>query len=399
MVLRTARGLIARGHKVDFVLFGTLIHYPDEVPPVARLFVLNNDPDDMTKTGAPDILGRCTTLVPQKQEKSWLADYVRLLKALKWYPFAPPNGRWLREARFIASYVSKERPDCILTAIPRCDIATLWCKSLLSVFPPVIPTVRGVLRYEKPKTRKRYRLLLDQSAHVVAISDGIRDDISAITGLSPDRISTIYNPAVAPEMDDLRKEVPDHPSITDAGPPIILSAGRFDDLKDFPTLLKAFHILSKTRPLRLIILGEGRQRRQLEALVQALNIEDKVSLPGWVGNPFAFMARASLFVMSSKSEGLSNVLIEALACGCPCVSTDCPFGPSEILEGGRIGPLVPVGDHAALAGAMRDTLDTPPDKGILLERANFFSMKKSVDMYEDLIVEIVHRQRTHRAKY
>ena len=398
MVLRTARGLIARGHKVDFVLFGTLIHYPDETPSVARLFVLNNDPDDMTKTGAPDILGRCTTLVPQKQEKSWLADYVRLLKALKWYPFAPPNGRWLREARFIASYVSKERPDCILTAIPRCDVATLWCKSLLSAFPPVIPTVRCVLRYEKPKTKKRYRLLLDQSAHVVAISDGIRDDVSAVTGFSPDRISTIYDPTVAPEMDDLQKEVPDHPWITDAGPPIILAAGRLDDQKDFPTLLKAFHGLSKTRPLRLIILGEGLRRRQLEALVQALRIEDKVSLPGWVGNPLAFMARASLFVLSSKFEGLPGVLIEALACGCPCVSTDCPSGPSEILEGGRIGPLVPVGDHAALAGAMGDTLDTPPDKGILLERASFFSMKKSVDMYEDLIVEAIHERRIKRRR-
>ena len=112
-----------------------------------------------------------------------------------------------------------------------------------------------------------------------------------------------------------------------------------------------------------------------------------MSLPGWTDNPFAFMFRASLFALSSRNEGLPGVLIQALACGCPCVSTDCPSGAAEILQSGAIGPLVPVGDHAALADAMAQTLDNPPDKQKLLARAGFFSVEKSVQMYEHLILE------------
>ena len=391
MILRTARGLMARGHEVDFVLFGTLFHYPDETPPAARLFVLNDAPDDMTRERAPDILNRCITLLPGKHGNSQIGDYMRLLGAVRRRPFAPPNGRWLKEARFIASYVSDEKPDCIVPVLPRDHIATLWSKSLTSTFPPIIPTIHSVLRHEKRKTKCRYRLLLGRSGHVVTVSEGVRDDVLAVTGIPRDRISTIYNPAVTPGIDALQREVPDHPWMTDSGPPIVLSAGRLTHQKDHPTLLRAFHDVSKTRSLRLIILGEGEQRKQLEALVRELGIQDSVSLPGWSYNIFPFMSRASLFVLSSKYEGLPTVLIEALACGCPCVSTDCPHGPSEILEGGRMGSLVAVGDHAALAGAMRDTLDKPPGKEALRERAKFFSMEKSVGAYEGLIVEIVRR--------
>lgn len=391
MILRTTRGLMDLGHEADFVLFGTLFHYPDEIPPAARLFVLNDAPDEMTRDRAPDILDRCITLLPGRHGNSWLGDYMRLLGAVRWSPFAPPNGRWLREARFIASYVSHEKPDCIVPVLPRDHIATLWSKSLASNFPPIIPTMHSVLRHEKHKTKRRYRLLLDRCEHIVAVSEGVRDDVIAVTGIPRDRISTIYNPVVTPGMDALQREVPDHPWMTDSGPPIVLSAGRLTHEKDYPTLLRAFHDVSKTRTLRLIILGEGEQRRQLEALVRDLGIQDSVSLPGWACNPFSFMSRASLFVLSSRYEGLPGVLIEALACGCPCVSTDCPHGPSEILVGGRTGPLVAVGDHVALADAMRATLDQPPGKKVLRERAKFFSMEKAVGTYERLIVEIVRR--------
>ena len=146
-------------------------------------------------------------------------------------------------------------------------------------------------------------------------------------------------------------------------------------------------------PARLILLGDGSQRKDLTALVRRLDLEDRVSMPGWVDNPYAFMARASLFVTSSRMEGLPGVLIEALACGCPCVSTDCPSGPAEILEGGRIGRLVPIGDVEALAEAMRLTLEDPPPRTLLLKRAEYFSAENSVAMYERLIAETV---RDHR---
>ncbi|MCY4489744.1 MAG: glycosyltransferase [Deltaproteobacteria bacterium] len=145
----------------------------------------------------------------------------------------------------------------------------------------------------------------------------------------------------------------------DGGPPVILSAGRLSAQKDYPTLIKAFSRVAEERPCRLIILGEGRRRRRLERLLKNLGLTDRASLPGWVDNPFAFMSRAALFVLSSRYEGLPGVLIQALACGSPCVSTDCPTGPAEILRGGELGPLVPVGDPLPLAEAMTSVLERP----------------------------------------
>lgn len=392
--LRTAHGLIARGHEVDFLLFQTWIHYPDEVPPAARLFALNTDPDEITRITSGEQLERCIPFAPNAQIISRIKDYISLAGAVRWNLRTLPNERWLEQAQFISSYASKENPHCILSSLHRNNLATLWATNLLPEFPPVIPTFHcDDLRYEEQKTRMRYRHLLDLSAHVVAISNGVRDDVLTFTGISPDKVSVIYNPVVTPEQDELRRKVPDHPWMIDDGPPVVLSVGRLGDQKDFPTLLKAFHVLARTRDLRLIILGEGERRQELEECIRSLNLEDKVSLPGWKANPFAFMSRAALFVLPSKFEGLGNVLIEALACGCPVVSTDCPSGPSEILEGGRVGPLVPVGDHAALADAMGRVLDDPPDKETLKQRATFFSADKAVDAYERLIVETVRKHR------
>lgn len=261
-------------------------------------------------------------------------------------------------------------------------------ESALTPPPPVIPTIHdSIINFPKSKARRseiRYRRLLKHSTHIITVSDGVRDQ-PALTGIPSNKVSTIYNPVVTYELSQWNKEVPNHPWMTDEGPPVVLAVGRLTDQKDHSTLLKAFHILTKTREIRLVILGEGGLRQQLEDLIRSLNLEDRVSLPGWTDNPFAFMSRAALFVLSSKHEGLGNVLIEALACGCPVVSTDCPSGPSEIMEDGRIGPLVPIGDHAALADAMGRVLDDPPDKEMLMKRAAFFSAERAVDAYEKLI--------------
>ena len=167
---------------------------------------------------------------------------------------------------------------------------------------------------------------------------------------------------------------------------MILAAGRLTAQKDYPTLIKAFARLNAQRPSRLIILGEGRMRKALERLVKGLDLTDHVSLPGWVENPFAFMSRASLFVLSSRFEGLPGVLVQALACGCPCVSTNCPAGPAEILQDGKFGPLVPVGDEQALADAMYGTLAQPPERHMLQQRAGYFSLERAVTAYEKLIL-------------
>jgi glycosyltransferase involved in cell wall biosynthesis len=162
--------------------------------------------------------------------------------------------------------------------------------------------------------------------------------------------------------------------------------------KDFPTLIRAFARVRQERPVRLLILGDvrnpekdGAYRDELQALPATLGVEADVSFAGFADNPFAYMRQAAAFVLSSAWEGLPTVLIEALACGCPVVSTQCPSGPAEILDNGRYGPLVPVGDDAALAAAINNVLDNPPPRKLLQDRANIFSAEQVAERQIELM--------------
>jgi glycosyltransferase involved in cell wall biosynthesis len=172
---------------------------------------------------------------------------------------------------------------------------------------------------------------------------------------------------------------------------VILGAGRLSEQKDFATLVRAFARVRAVRPARLVILGEAKgevkdaeRRSQLTALARELAVETDVRLQGFVANPFKYMARSAVFASSSRYEGLPGTLIQAMACGCPVVSTDCPTGPAEVLLGGRFGPLVPVGDAEALANAILHVLDQPLPQDDLRQRAADFSVERSVARYLDL---------------
>ena len=396
MVLRLARGLADRGYATDMILFRPRIDYPREFPSDSRLFILDNDSDHKTTAKAQHILDRRLSSRIGKHERSSLASYSRVIMALRGHPLTLPSIDTFKQVMFVTEYIRSEAPDCIFPSLPNAKTATLLASSLLADCPPVVPIVHTVMENMSRRNRTRYRLLLGRSDHIVTVSEGVRRSVSGNTVIPGEMVTTIYNPVVAPELNADKRKVPDHPWFSDGGPPIILSIGRLAKIKDHSTLVKAFHRLLKTMPARLIILGEGSRRKPLARLVHALNIEDKVSLPGWKENPFAFLAQASLFVLSSRWEGLSNVLVEALACGCPCVSTDCPAGPAEILEGGRLGPLVPTGDIAALASAMHHTLTNPPEARKLIERAAFFSTGNAVDRYEELITNILQTKTLQR---
>jgi glycosyltransferase involved in cell wall biosynthesis len=221
----------------------------------------------------------------------------------------------------------------------------------------------------------------------VGNSRGIIQDISAITGLPVERMAVIANPVVTPRMAALAAETVFHPWFADAETPVILGAGRLTRQKDFPTLIRAFAGVRRVRRCRLMILGEGRDRGMLEDLIRSLGVEDDVDLPGFVDNPYAYMAKASLFALSSIWEGAPNVLVEALALGIPCVAADCPSGPEEILAGGRYGPLVPPGNAEALARAIGETLEDPPDKMKLKAAAAEYHMEISSRRYRDLLLD------------
>ncbi|NEP50500.1 MAG: glycosyltransferase, partial [Moorea sp. SIO3C2] len=151
--------------------------------------------------------------------------------------------------------------------------------------------------------------------------------------------------------------------------------------KDFLTLIQGFARLRKKMIARLVILGEGESRGELEATINRLGIAADVSMPGFVENPYAYMSKANALVLSSRWEGLPTVLIEAMACGCQVIATDCLSGPAEILSAGQYGILVPVGDSAALSLAMLQVLKSPLTQDKLMERARYFSTERAVSEY------------------
>lgn len=244
----------------------------------------------------------------------------------------------------------------------------------------------------RPMMRRYY----NQADEVVAVSRGVARDTVDYLSLDTQRVKTIYNPVAAREIQGLSELDPDHHWLDGSDIPVILGIGRFVAQKDFPLLLQAFAELRKKREARLLLLGgddtseeQVRHRAELKQLAGELGIGEDVDMPGYRENPFPYFRRASVFALSSRFEGFGNVLVEALFCGCPVVSTDCPSGPAEILNDGEFGALVPVGDACGLANAIDAALDQPVDSNVLRARGEEFSVDNAVDNYNRLFTRLV----------
>jgi glycosyltransferase involved in cell wall biosynthesis len=265
-------------------------------------------------------------------------------------------------------YLRRMRPFALLTDKNRVNRAAILARILagnrtklgvrLGTTVSVNLASRG--RFERWQQRTSIRRLYPKADRVIVPSEGVADDLSAYTGLSRDHISVVRSPIVTPELARKAAATVDHPWLDGDGPQVILGVGELGYRKDFATLIRAFALVRKERACRLLILGRGRQRDELMALANELGVTEDVDLPGFNANPYAFMARADLFVLSSRWEGMPVALVEALACHTPVVSTDCPSGPREVLEGSDVGALVPVGDEEVMADAISTWLDRHP---------------------------------------
>jgi glycosyltransferase involved in cell wall biosynthesis len=220
---------------------------------------------------------------------------------------------------------------------------------------------------------------------VVAVSNGAADDLAQFAGLKREMISVIYNPVTSDESTPPSVAPSQPQSWCSGGHRRILAVGTLKEIKDYATLLKAFALLRKRVDARLLILGEGECRSDLEIQARALGIADAVLMPGFVKDLSPYYRHADLHILSSTGEGFGNVVVEALAAGTPVVSTDCPSGPREILCDGKFGRLVPVGDSVALATAMEESLSATHDTAALQARAQDFLIVKAVDQYEKLL--------------
>lgn len=266
----------------------------------------------------------------------------------------------------LVRYLQQEQPLALIPSLHYANEVALLAKYISGVSTQVvIPEHNSLSKEVKHHEVKVTRRLLIPffvrhfykfADSIVAVSHGVAKDLAHMTGLPLDHIRVIYNPAIAPELRELAKEPVEHKWFAPGEPPVILGVGRLEDQKDFPTLIRAFARVRQVRPARLMILGWGPDRPQLEALVRELDLESDVAMPGHVKNPFAYMAQSAVFVLSSAWEGLPTVLIEAMAVGTPVVSTDCESGPAEVLDNGKYGSLVTVGDSEGLAKEILNVL-------------------------------------------
>ncbi|NJN47355.1 MAG: glycosyltransferase [Candidatus Competibacteraceae bacterium] len=288
-----------------------------------------------------------------------------------------------------ACYLRRHRPDAVLTERIRVNAMALRACRLAGSGTPVFTTLdthlsRQLDSLQPAKKRKHLRMMRRYypfNAGLIAVSDGVADDAAALIGYPRASIRTIPNPVVTPQLHEQARIPLAHPWFQPGQPPVILAVGRLEPQKDFATLLRAFAKLRRDGVYRLMILGEGKLRPELFDMASDLGIQADLQMPGFVENPYVFMARASLFVLSSAWEGSGNALTEALAVGTPAVATDCPSGPRETLADGRYGPLVPVGDADALAEAMRATLRNPPNANCLQSAVGRYTVEASAQGY------------------
>ncbi len=317
---------------------------------------------------------------------SQVPDSVRLvdLKASRVLASLPALVRYLRHTQ----------PQTLLAALHYVNLVALWARRLARVPTRVVVSERNHLSREAELAPHRSLCLMPYliknfypwADDIVAVSHGVADDLSQVTRLCRERIKVIYNPVVTSELKEKMTAPLQHPWFAPDQPPVVLAMGRLSRQKDFPTLIRAFARVRQSRPARLLILGEGQDRANLEVLIGKLGLNQEVSLPGFVANPYPYMSRAALFVLSSAWEGLPGVLIEALYCRVPLVSTDCPSGPREILKNGLYGQLVPVGEVMALARAMEKALSgqvQPPPR----ESWRRFASEEVVEEYLRVLLE------------
>lgn len=263
----------------------------------------------------------------------------------------------------LTRYLRNARPHAILSMLSHANVIALLANKMAGSPSRAVVGERSSYEecrrtYRRPRdrlVRTMMRLTYPWASRIITVSDENIDELRQATGIERERFLYVPNPVVPNDIDAQSRQ-PFECDVFGQGRPVIVAAGRLAPEKDFATLIRAFKLVRERRDSALVILGEGPERPRLERLAAELGVSDHLRLPGFVHNPFPFMRAADVFALSSRFEGMPGVLVQAMACGTPVVSTDCRTGPREVLEDGKWGTLVPVGDPAALAAGLADSL-------------------------------------------
>jgi glycosyltransferase involved in cell wall biosynthesis len=329
--------------------------------------------------------GRCIDLLTIRAE----SEHLRAMPAqIRHVPLGARHS--LTAVPALRRYLRAHRPPALLAAKDRAGRAALIARGLARVPTRIVirlgtnlsAALEGSSALKRITRLLPMRLLYRRVDAIVAVSEGVARDVEVTARVPPGRIEVIRNPVITPRLHELARAPAPHEWLGEGhDTPVLLAAGRLTRQKDFATLIRAFAVVRAQQPCRLVILGEGAQREMLEGLARKHDVAPDIRMPGFVDNPYAWMGRADLFVLSSAWEGSPNVLTEAMALGTAVVATDCPSGPREVLQGGRYGNLVPVGDHEALAEAIVERLENPVDADDLREAVADYTAERSAARY------------------
>lgn len=292
----------------------------------------------------------------------------------------------------LAYYLQKYQPHSLLSHLGHANIMAILATKIVGSKTKLVLVEHNTLSASNSQLWRAKLVpwfmekLYPSADSIVGVSQGVSQDLETELGLKPGLVKTIYNPAIDRELIAKSKEKVNHPWLQSSNIPVFLAVGRLTAQKDFSTLIQAFALVRKKRSAKLIILGKGELQAELQQLANSLGLEKDIELPGFVANPYAYMSKATAFVLSSRWEGLPTVLIEAMACGCPVISTDCPSGPREILADGLYGSLVPVNNVTKLSEAMLEILEFSINRNTLQQRAAYFSPEQVISQYLKLLV-------------
>lgn len=346
-VLIRAKEFLDRGYRVDLVVHRGGRPSSEQIPNNAQ--VVEIQPGSRIKAlylTLSTVLG---------EGKKWALPVVLSFKGFKEFAYIPG----------LINYFISNPPDVLISNNTFRNLCSIWARKLSQVsFRLIVEQPSNIstkIANKKIKYPYLYRLpdligfTYPQADRIVTVSEGVANDLVKATGIAREKITRINSPVVLPEFINkaINEPPPHHWLEQNSEISVIVACGRLGTQKNFRMLLRAFAKLRENKLARLIILGEGPERAKLQKLIRKLGIHKDVALPGFASNPYTAFCHADLFVLSSDYEGFPGVLVEALACGCPVVSTNCPSGPDEILDGGRYGELVPVGDDEAMAKAMQ----------------------------------------------
>lgn len=319
---------------------------------------------------------------PRSEPPDWVHERVRMVGL--------GQRRLRRSLGPMTRYLRTSRPRAVISAGERPNMLAWIAGRLAGAKARLVFTCRGAVSeyfggWQKVRMQACVRHFYPRADAVVGISEGVSEDIRRLMGRHGVRVRTIYNPVVGASFERLGGGVCDGTGAEPDSPPLVVGAGRLVHDKNFESLLRAFAIARPEREMRLVILGEGPLRSRLESLAQQLGVAEEVEMPGFVVNPFAYFRRAAVFVLSSRLEGFANVVVEAMACGCPVVATDCPHGPREALADGQYGELVAFDDDPAIAAGILDAIDGAQDRRALIGRAMAFRVESQVEAYAELL--------------